>query len=214
MRLRHSIPFLCVVALVVACRHDEKAAKKSADACEAEKHQLADFKGSLERCMKETGWPDDVRDTDCTVAPRTTEGLGEAESDDATPDALKIEVGGTYVLSQGRETVVMNPKPIDDGLRRFRRGATCRVDPEAKVKIVGKRVVHEEGETYDEYLVRYTREPSAEALQPGATADADALPYECPTGTVFYLDEPDLLEEDEPDPRYDEARKLLDSEKP
>lgn len=214
MRLRHSIPFLCVVALAVACRHDEKAAQKSADACEAETRQLADFKGSLERCMKETGWPDDVRTTDCPVTTRTTEGLGEAESDDGAPDALKIRVGGTYVLSQGREAIVMNPKPIDDGIRRFRRGATCRVDPEAKAKIVGKRVVKEDDETYDEYLVRYAREPAAEPLVPGAIADADALPYECPTGTVFYLDEPDLLEEDAPDPRYDEARKLLDSEKP
>jgi hypothetical protein len=146
----------------------------------------------------------------------TTEGFGEAASDDAvveTPEMV-IKNGETYVLGQGRETVVMNVKPVDDGLRRFRQGATCRVDPEGKAKIIGKRIVKEEGEEYEEYLVRYTRDPSAEALQLGATADADAVPYECPNGTVFFLDEPDILEEDEPDPRFAEARKLLNSEKP
>lgn len=146
--------------------------------------------------------------------PTTTEGLGEAESEDPYPEALEIKIGETYILSQGRETVVMNPKPVSDGIRRFPRGAVCRFDPEGKVKIVGKRVVKEAGEEEVTYLARYTRDASAEALRPGATEDADALPYECPTGTVFFLDEPDLLEEDEPDARFDAARKLLDSEKP
>ena len=150
------------------------------------------------------------------VPPPSNEGLGEATDDDAIAEAPEIEIktGGTYAISQGDQIVVMNPKPVDDGLRRFAKGSTCRYDPEGTLKIIGKRRVKMDDAEHDEYLVRYTREPAAEELRPGALEHADAEPYECPNGTVFFIEDVTVLEPDEPDPRYEAARKLLNSEKP
>lgn len=150
------------------------------------------------------------------VPPPSNEGDGEATSDDAIVEApeLEIKVGGTYAIGQGDQVVVMNPKPVDDGLRRFAKGSTCRYDPEGTVKIVGKRRVKMGDEEHDEYLVRYARDPAAEELRPGAIERSDEEPYECPNGTVFFIEDVTVLEADEPDPRFEAARKLLNSEKP
>ena len=205
MRVRTTILFLLVPLALVACgKKDEKAEKPPS----AEPRP---------RVRVEPAQPDGAA-PQATPAPptATTEGLEEGASSDALAEvpAVEIKVGATYVIGQGDQTVVMNPKPVDDGLRRFAKGSVCRYDPEGKVKIVGKWRAKMEDEEVDEYLVRYTREPSVEELRPGAVEYPDATPYECPNGTVFFMEDVSMLEEDEPDERYDAARKLLDSEKP
>jgi len=132
----------------------------------------------------------------------------------AEAPTLEIKVGATYVIGQGDQAVVMNPKPIDDGLRRFAKGSVCRYDPDGTAEVVGKRRAKMEDVEYDEYLVRYTRDPGPEALQPCALEIPDAEPYECPTGTVFFIEDPTILEEAEPDDRYEAAKNILNSGKP
>lgn len=136
------------------------------------------------------------------------------QAEPAEAPELEIKAGGTYLLGQGNQTVVMNPKPVDDGQRRFAKGSVCRFDPNGTVKVIGRYAAKTGDDEETEYLVRYAREPAPEALRDGALENSDSEPYECPTGTVFFLDDPSILEEHETDPRFEEARKLLNSEKP
>ena len=198
------LSFLCSM-LLWGCRSGEPA--RSCDPPLTQGHVEQIEKGArcaeeLKACRAEAA----AADLPAEAPPSVPEPSEDAE--------FEIKVRATYVLGQGNQTIVMNPKPIDDGLRRFAKGAICRFDPEGKVTIIAKHLSSDGGEEDIEYLVRYTRDPAPEALKDGALEYPDREPYECPTGTVFFLDDTSILEEDEPDTRYEDARKLLDSEKP
>lgn len=208
-------PFVLSIAAtlaLVSCKKKEQApdTRSATEECVSEKEVFESCERALQGCHADL--------VDCGTRPIDACPPTQAESPyEPPPEREGVEepkTGATYVLGQGNQTVVMNPRPVDDGLRRFAKGSVCRFDPEGTVVIVGKRIIKEEGEAYPEYLVRYTRDAAPEALQVGAVDPPDAEPYECPNGTVFFLDDISILEVPEEDPRYGEAKKLLDSEKP
>lgn len=215
MRIGTAILFLFASLVLVSCKKKEASDTKP-PACTVVIEKLDSCVHDLSRCESETGWPNDSCDQvqPSPATPPLTEGLGEGVSAEA-PEEFEPKAGETYVLGQGNQTVVMNPKPVQDDVRRFVQGSVCRFDSEGKVKIVGKRVykMDGDGEEETEYLVRYTRDPVPETLRPGDDEAADAEPYECPDGTVFYLDDVSILEEEDRD-AFEAAKKLLNSEKP
>jgi hypothetical protein len=199
VRHRQNLSLLIVSFVLASCGKKTEPPKTDgpAEACVPEK-EAAECSRLLSLCMYRSAPPDAPESPDAPAA----------------APAPGIKIGATYVIGQGDQTVVMNPKPVDDGLRRFAKGSVCRYDPEGTAEVVGKRRAKMEDAEYDEYLVRYTRDPGPEALQPCALDGQDGEPYECPTGTVFFIEDPTILEEAEPDDRYEAARSILNSEKP
>jgi hypothetical protein len=142
--------------------------------------------------------------------------IAEAKRAEAagTAELTELTVGARYGILESTEVVVMNPSPIDDGAWRFEKGSTCRIDPYAIVTAVAEHETDVEGGRIVEYLVRYRREPTPTPLKSRSSLLDDYPPYECPDGTVFFLDDLSTLieAEDEPDPRFEIARKLLQDE--
>lgn len=137
-----------------------------------------------------------------------------APDDDAEASEAEMKAGKTYEVMQGDLVVVMNAKPVDDGTWRFPAGSACRIDPTSTVKAIGQ--AHDDENDQDLWLVRYTREPAAEAMKPmPAHEEYEEMPsQECPDGTVFFLEDTGVLLEDDgkDDPRLEQARKLLQQE--
>lgn len=108
--------------------------------------------------------------------------------------ALVTEVGKTYVVGIGDRVVIENRKPLHDGVRRWRRGDDCRLDPDGTMTVIASRLTGDPPDTWTEYLVRYARPPSS-SLYYIAPKD-DAKPFACPDGTTFYHDDPLFIAED------------------
>lgn len=212
MSIRPFVLSALAIAAIAACKKKQDPPKPTpapAD-CTAADAAFESCRAALEGCQADFAECGHRAAEACP--PRETDAPYGGPPEREAVDEPKT--GATYVLGQGNRTVVMNPRPVEDGLRRFAKGSVCRFDPEGTVVIVGKRLVKDEDETYPEYLVRYTRDAAPEALQVGSVDPYDSEPYECPSGTVFFLDDVGILEVPEEDPRYGEAKKLLDSEKP
>lgn len=197
MSVRTLIPFLCLALALASCKKKE-AAKAPPASCEQEKSQIAErdrllviVRESLDACVQRT-----------PAVPVPV----EAPADDPP---TKIKAGSAYVLLQGDQVVVMNEQGIGDAAWAYPYGSACRVDPDAKVKVVGAYADKDDGPMY---LVRYSREP-APFTRGQHPPDEDPAPRECPDGTLFFLEDPGILFEDAPDRRQDIARKLLNSEK-
>lgn len=197
MTARTIIPFLCLCLAASACKRVKETAPppscqaelKAADECG---RQLTGVREALDACAQRTA-----------AVPVTP----EAPIDE--PPA-KIRSGATYVLLQGDQVVVMNERGSGDDVWSYPYGSACRVDPDAKVKVVGPHVDKEDGASY---LVRYSREP-APFTRAARPPEEDPPPRECPDGTLFFIDDPTVLFEESPDTRIQAVRKLLDSEKP
>jgi len=207
--MRHLLAVLSLTLplALASCKKKEAPRDTAPDKTVAAQKQADECAELLKTCMYESCPPEQ---------PETSDAATDLTGTEAEMPEFEVKIGETYVLGQGNQTVVMNPKPVQDDLRRFAKGSVCRFDPMGKVKIVGKRVykMDGDGEEETEYLVRYAREPAPEALHPGVLEYPDADPYECPDGTVFYLDDVTILEPEEPDAAFEAAKKLLSSEKP
>lgn len=113
---------------------------------------------------------------------------------EAAQDAPKI--GATYTLAIGDRVMLTNRRPLSDGVRRFRKGGDCRIDPGGTMTVLGARLVGEDTDPWVEYLVRYAKPPAGSDHH--VRPQDDAKPYACPDGATFHHD--DLLGISEPAP--------------
>src|SRR5688572_25449285 len=116
MSARTIVHFLSLCLVVSACKRVKEtpppppcnAEHQATAACEA---RLKTVQESLDACVQRPG-----------AAPLPA----EASSDDSP---VKIKTGGTYVLLQGDQVVVMNERGIRDQEWTYPYASACRVDP-------------------------------------------------------------------------------------
>ncbi len=189
---------IACAAFLVSCRFGSDTPKPPCP-CEQEK-------AALSACESRA---DGLRRSLDAAAVRTP---GDPLPAEAPDDAPKVESGKAYVLLMGGEVVVMNPNDgVGDAEWRYPFGSTCRVDPEATVRVIGP---HVDDETGLAYLVRYFREPSPLPQGARPASDEDPEPRECPDHTLYFHDDPSALAPYVPDARPAIVQRLLDSEKP
>ncbi len=145
-----------------------------------------------------------------TCVQNTVKGPVQAEAPTEDPSATKIRSGAMYMLERGDTVEVMNPDHIQNPAWHFPHGSLCRVDPKAKVQIIGSYVDKEMGAVY---LVRYFPEPVPQP-RTACPIQEEPAPRECPEQTNFFIDDLSMMAEVKPDLRGDIAKKLLNSEKP
>src|SRR5688572_33019888 len=121
MSVRKIIALLSIALASASCKKNEVKAEAKDESrpvtCEPQEKAVTECRRSLDACVTKTAWLES--------RPADPQGDVPAEAAEFT-----IRIGATYVLGQGNQTIVMNAKPVDDGMRRFPTGATCRFDPE------------------------------------------------------------------------------------